>query len=1006
MNTLLMHELPTLVGLLVKTTLFLLAALAVSLCVRRASAATRHLIWTAALAGVLLLPLLSVCTPSWNVRYARATAVSSPPLLAPPVAVQAPPPSDPLDLRPVVGPPPAEAALRGAAAPSVAVVVPAKAMNEHRAACPLPSAATFLAAGLLAWLVGSLLVLFHLVVGLRRVGRLGRQAVALEGQDALVAEAARQQIGLRRLVEFQRATRGSGVVVPVTWGVLRPVVLLPPQSSAWSEDCLRAALLHELAHVQRGDWGTQLMGRLACALYWWHPLVWRAARQGREESERACDDLVLGTGMKAADYAQRLVEVVRSMPAGAPVRMVAIAMAEPSEVVGRVQAVLAQGNSRRPLTIKWMIGSFALVLLLAVPVATLRLMPAAQAQGVPAAGPRSAAGAASSMVTVADGHVNIVNGDRAVFPNGYEVSLVAVTRAVRTGDEWDMFGGPWWRPDGTFIAPQSGGLDGHWHWSTAHTRGLPPFVFKVAFRAPALVWKHGDSSSPGFYEQFLGALKPDDQGFEGHIVISGPHPTVRDITSPLVDGSAPQRLDGAVGGTRFAEIYPTGTHACTVRCGVAAGPWQTVSRLPSALTPSSVTTEAFVPSLWSSTAQDFTDVALTLDDRPRETYLDARGKRHVFYFLGAAGRLGNVARRFVAVDRAGRVIPLNEVGTQRVALAFGSQSDVTKWNPTLNLANVKEFRLQTCPYLTVEFRNVQLQPALTAGSVQDATTLLAQASTQQLEQARQLRSHLQEWAQAKRSLLQSMVQARPDDLTALMSVYESLQRLPFPLWPGDPRLGNGTEDAPFAIELPSRLTLPHLQRSQELMETRMRRDFAEDRDLAVAQSVNVGPAHLTLWASGRVTRTTARDQFMGHGTLVRIGSSEQQEIMPAFFPASFRPLPGAETGNAQPQIEPAAGTASTGQRGTGVAVGNADFQKRLDKELPKLKALAAFAKDRDATLSQLALSWLLHQPMMASPIIGATSADQVRENAKSVELKLSVDDLARINSILTAPETA
>jgi len=96
------------------------------------------------------------------------------------------------------------------------------------------------------------------------------------------------------------------------------------------------------------------------------------------------------------------------------------------------------------------------------------------------------------------------------------------------------------------------------------------------------------------------------------------------------------------------------------------------------------------------------------------------------------------------------------------------------------------------------------------------------------------------------------------------------------------------------------------------------------------------------------------------------------------------------------------GTAPEGSR----AAGNADFQKRLDKELPKLKALAAFAKDRDATLSQLALSWLLHQPMMSSPIIGATSADQVRENAKSVELKLSVDDLAKINGVLSAPETA
>ncbi len=573
-------------------------------------------------------------------------------------------------------------------------------------------------------------------------------------------------------------------------------------------------------------------------------------------------------------------------------------MADSPRIEVRLHALLDAGVARQPMVSHRVVGACAVAFMLTLSLAALRLTPSAQARGASQRDLMSALRAASphlggaeagtppgtsGMVTMADGHVIIVNGDRAVFLSGYEVSLVAVTQAVRTGGEWDMFGGPWWRRDGTPVAPQTGGMDGHWHWSVARTHGLPPFAFKVAFRAPASTWKHGESSSPGFFEQFLGALKPDDQTVEEHFVSSGPHPTVRDINSPLVDGSAPQRFGGAVGSTRCAEIYPTGTRTCTVRCGVAAGPWHTESRLPFALTPASVTTEGFVTSLWSSTAHDLTDVSLTLDDIPTETYLDARGKRHVFYFLGAAGRLGNVARRFVAVDRAGRVIPLNEFGAQRVALAFDSQSDVTKWNPTLDLAKVKEFRLQTCPYLTVEFQNVQLQPALAAGGTQDvATALLAQASTKQLEQAKELRAHLQGWSQDNRSLLQRMAQARPDDLSALMAMYDSLQRLPFPLWTGDPRLGHGNEDAPFSVALPSRLTLSHLQRSQDSVETRMRRDFAQYHDLEVAQSVNVGRVHLTLWASGRVTRTTARDQFMGHGKLLRTAGSEQ-EIMPAFF---------------------------------------------------------------------------------------------------------------------------
>ena len=906
------HLLPTLLGVLIKGTLLLLLAALACRLLGRSSAATRHMVWTAALIGVLFLPLLSAFLPRWNVAWSRA-AVSSP--TAPPAAPDliraasaSRPPSYPID---VVKAPPSSAAAPQTAGPSSAVVTAGPSFGEAAVHGDTPSPAPIrrihapsvcAVAGLTLWLVGTLASLARLAVGLRRIGRLGRRAVPLEGETLQVAEAAHHQIGLRHPVQFLRADDGAALAVPVTWGVLHPVVLLPAQSGGWSEECLRTALLHEMAHVQRRDWPTQLLAHLACTLCWWHPLVWWAARQAREESERACDDCVLSAGVKPTDYAQRLVEVVRSMPTGVPARTVAVAMAQPSEVEGRLRAVLALGSSRRPLTRQRAVGNCAISLLLVLPLAALRLTPSAQARGVSQGDATSAVRAASPSLGgaeagvppetadtgttadgTADGRVTIVNGDRAVFPSGYEVSLVAVTQAVRTGNEWDMFGGPWWRPDGTPIAPQTGGLDGHWHWSVEHTHGLPPFTFKVAFRTPRSAWRHGESISPGFFEQFLGALKPSENASEVHVVTSGPYPTVRDINSPLADDSAPQRFGGAVGGTRCAEIYPTGTRTCTVRCGLAVGPWQTVARHPFALTPASVTTEGFVPSPWSSTARDLTDVSLALDDRPRETYLDARGKRHVFFFLGAAGRLGNVARRFVAVDRAGRVIPLNEFGAQRAALAFGSQSDVTRWNPTLDLARVKEFRLQTCPYLTAEFRSVQLQPALAAGGAQDAATaLLAQAGAEQLEQARVLRAHLQGWAESNRAPLQRMACAQPDDLAALMAVYDSLQRLPFPLWDGDPRLSRGNEDAQFTIGLPSRLTLTHLQRSQELGETRMRRDFAQFRDLVVTESQEVGGAHLTLWASGRITRTTARDQFMGHGKLLRTAGSEQ-EVMPAFF---------------------------------------------------------------------------------------------------------------------------
>jgi aryl-alcohol dehydrogenase-like predicted oxidoreductase len=82
------------------------------------------------------------------------------------------------------------------------------------------------------------------------------------------------------------------------------------------------------------------------------------------------------------------------------------------------------------------------------------------------------------------------------------------------------------------------------------------------------------------------------------------------------------------------------------------------------------------------------------------------------------------------------------------------------------------------------------------------------------------------------------------------------------------------------------------------------------------------------------------------------------------------------------------------------AEGNEGLQKRLDQHLPTLKALAEFAHARDLTLSQLALAWLLHQVPMTAPIIGATRPEQVKENAKASDVKLSGDELAEIEKIL------
>jgi HEAT repeat protein len=87
------------------------------------------------------------------------------------------------------------------------------------------------------------------------------------------------------------------------------------------------------------------LARVACALYWFHPLVWVAARRLRAESERACDDFVLACGARASDYAGLLLDVVASVrQAGAPAT--AVPMGRRRELEGRVLAILDPGLKR------------------------------------------------------------------------------------------------------------------------------------------------------------------------------------------------------------------------------------------------------------------------------------------------------------------------------------------------------------------------------------------------------------------------------------------------------------------------------------------------------------------------------------------------------------------------------------------------------------------------------------------------------------------------------------
>jgi beta-lactamase regulating signal transducer with metallopeptidase domain len=166
-----------------------------------------------------------------------------------------------------------------------------------------------------------------------------------------------------------RVLESQHIASPCTWGVMRPVLLLPTSGDAWPESSRHAALLHELAHIERRDALSSLVARLACALYWYNPLVWIAAERLRGLQERACDDAVLRAGATPSDYAQFLVNVAAHTSGTARLTHAAIGMAQGSSLRARIVAILdplaTRARPRRIRVVAACASLFAFTILLA-----------------------------------------------------------------------------------------------------------------------------------------------------------------------------------------------------------------------------------------------------------------------------------------------------------------------------------------------------------------------------------------------------------------------------------------------------------------------------------------------------------------------------------------------------------------------------------------------------------------------------------------------------------------
>jgi TonB family protein len=164
--------------------------------------------------------------------------------------------------------------------------------------------------------------------------------------DLLAREIARAY----RINRPVRLLVGSDLATPMTWGLLKPTIILPQAARTWADDRLRVVLSHELAHVRRGDWASQLAAELLRAVYWFNPFAWMASRRLRLDSEHACDDAVLNAGVAAPAYATHLLDLARASSRRRDAWSPALPVARPSGLERRVRAMLNTDLDRNPLT--------------------------------------------------------------------------------------------------------------------------------------------------------------------------------------------------------------------------------------------------------------------------------------------------------------------------------------------------------------------------------------------------------------------------------------------------------------------------------------------------------------------------------------------------------------------------------------------------------------------------------------------------------------------------------
>jgi len=321
-----------------KATILLACAWTTVIALSRRSSALRHHVWAAAILALLVLPFLALLLPAWH-----SSALGSAAALWSPAHANT-------------------ASSNSYAIPSIII----------EAVAASPAFNKLVIAVLFVWAPGFSFVFLRLAAGLARLAWVSAHAKPIFDEDWM-----RTVFKLSQFHRLARSVRllqcGSSLAMPLTWGIFRPVIVLPSDATDWPEDRRRIVLSHELAHIARNDWLLQICAELTRAIYWFHPLVWLAAAQLRQESERACDDAVLLSGIAPSHYASQLLDLARTLKNSHHGWSTALAIARPTNLERRFIAMLNPNLDRGGISRRTGLLLKVAALCLLLPLAALRL---------------------------------------------------------------------------------------------------------------------------------------------------------------------------------------------------------------------------------------------------------------------------------------------------------------------------------------------------------------------------------------------------------------------------------------------------------------------------------------------------------------------------------------------------------------------------------------------------------------------------------------------------------